>query len=715
MTTTPDLGIPELVQSQANPDITHNEALVLIQALLNGVIDKDLTAPPGSPTEGDAYLINTASPTGAWAGHAYAVAIYWGSAWRFVPGNDDAGSPITMGSRQEGLRVWVRDENRYYVWRNTVGSPLTFAWAVNSDADVFPSVAPGTLFVFEGDSKTADLGTLDPYSEFFANDPASDGIGGVVNVGASGNDLADIESQYAAQVYPYRPGGASNPNGDPAVLSVWIGTNDFYRLVAQGYTDAADYCTDLAAYWQQAVDDGFRVIAWTIDARGDEQSAPVETDRKAINAFIRSSQIPTWIVDPETVTKDYTNTEWWNVDEIHYVENGNYRLAKILTSTLAAGSTALAAPLTHTILEYLQTMTGFVGGLLDNTDGDDFSDEIGAARLNATNVFTGGIQTINNNSGSLPAPSSGFGTVLHTGGADGAVHTWEMDVFGSLAVWRARRANGTNASKTAVTTNDNIFNLSPQGYQTTTGAYATAAGFQTMVTEPWTNTANGSKVRINAAENGATVTGKWDFQGGAWATVATGGNQGNGTFNAVAVYDDGVLLCAPLHMDNPEIHNQAFWDNIVPNRRDVQPAEYGLLDEVLSDPDPLTGKQSIIRPARKVVVRDAIDETTVTKHRTAKRHFDMIAEGFNPNDPASWVERLRTDRAVPGMPTLAEHEKRYPVDPKTGERQAVDKYSIHERTERSALALDYMALVIASLYAEVKELRKRLDAAESRA
>lgn len=126
MTTTPDLGIPELAQAQATPEITHNEALVLIQALLNGVIDKDLTSPPGSPTEGDAYIVG-GSATGAWAGWDDHIAIYWGGSWRVVPGYDDGGSLITIGARQEGLSVYVRDEDLRYTWTQS-GSPATFQW-----------------------------------------------------------------------------------------------------------------------------------------------------------------------------------------------------------------------------------------------------------------------------------------------------------------------------------------------------------------------------------------------------------------------------------------------------------------------------------------------------------------------------------------------------------------------------------------------------------
>ena len=48
------------------------------------VLDRDLTAPPGSPTDGAAYIV-AASPTGAWAGQAGKVAVYRSTltAWEF--------------------------------------------------------------------------------------------------------------------------------------------------------------------------------------------------------------------------------------------------------------------------------------------------------------------------------------------------------------------------------------------------------------------------------------------------------------------------------------------------------------------------------------------------------------------------------------------------------------------------------------------------------
>lgn len=44
------------------------------------VKDRDLATPPGSPANGDTYIV-AGSPTGAWSGHAGKVAVYNGSGW----------------------------------------------------------------------------------------------------------------------------------------------------------------------------------------------------------------------------------------------------------------------------------------------------------------------------------------------------------------------------------------------------------------------------------------------------------------------------------------------------------------------------------------------------------------------------------------------------------------------------------------------------------
>jgi hypothetical protein len=102
MATTPHLGITLLESSQAQKEITVNEALQRIDALLNsGVIDHDLATPPGSPATGDVYIV-AASPTGAWSGKATSIA-YFDQIWRFI-------------TPAEGAMLWVNDENLHVVF-----------------------------------------------------------------------------------------------------------------------------------------------------------------------------------------------------------------------------------------------------------------------------------------------------------------------------------------------------------------------------------------------------------------------------------------------------------------------------------------------------------------------------------------------------------------------------------------------------------------------
>jgi hypothetical protein len=112
MVDTPYLGLPNISSGQSDKSVTHNDALQLIDALLQrGVVDKDLTAPPGSPTDGSAYIVG-ASATGAWSGHDGKIAYYW-SGWQLF---------ITPW---EGLTVWVNDEDSHYVYDGSAWVAIT--------------------------------------------------------------------------------------------------------------------------------------------------------------------------------------------------------------------------------------------------------------------------------------------------------------------------------------------------------------------------------------------------------------------------------------------------------------------------------------------------------------------------------------------------------------------------------------------------------------
>lgn len=99
--TTPRLGAPELVVAQDVPETTVNEQIRFVEQGASRFIvkDKDLATPPGSPSDGDAYIV-ASSPTGAWAGWVGRIAFYM-SGWKSI-------SPI------EGMRAYVQDEDGEY-------------------------------------------------------------------------------------------------------------------------------------------------------------------------------------------------------------------------------------------------------------------------------------------------------------------------------------------------------------------------------------------------------------------------------------------------------------------------------------------------------------------------------------------------------------------------------------------------------------------------
>lgn len=74
----------------------------------DSVIDKDLTAPPGSPTTGDRYLIgldtSAAVATGAWAGQDGNIAEWNGSSWDFTA--PAAGYHVTADDEDDGIYIF---------------------------------------------------------------------------------------------------------------------------------------------------------------------------------------------------------------------------------------------------------------------------------------------------------------------------------------------------------------------------------------------------------------------------------------------------------------------------------------------------------------------------------------------------------------------------------------------------------------------------------
>ncbi len=87
-------NLPYLAVGQAQKEITHNEALIMIDALLHPAVEAELITPPTALDEthaGRCWLVGSGA-SGVWQNKAGQLACWTGNSWRFL-------------IRREGMRV----------------------------------------------------------------------------------------------------------------------------------------------------------------------------------------------------------------------------------------------------------------------------------------------------------------------------------------------------------------------------------------------------------------------------------------------------------------------------------------------------------------------------------------------------------------------------------------------------------------------------------
>ena len=103
---TTHLLLPYILAAQAQKHVTHNEALRILDGLVQlSVLDRDLTSPPGSSADGDRYIVASGA-TGLWAGWDLNIAYRVDGAWtRLVP--------------RPGWLAWIAAEAAFVGWNGS--------------------------------------------------------------------------------------------------------------------------------------------------------------------------------------------------------------------------------------------------------------------------------------------------------------------------------------------------------------------------------------------------------------------------------------------------------------------------------------------------------------------------------------------------------------------------------------------------------------------
>lgn len=155
--TTALLALPFIAANQAQKHVTHNEALLALDALVQmAAQDRDLAVPPVSPSEGERYIV-AAGASGAWAGKENQIAIWQDGVWAFH-------------APQEGWLCWLSDEDGLVVWS---GSAWTQAVSGGGGASLNPAALVGVNATADATNKLS----VKSDAVLFSHDDAAPGTG----------------------------------------------------------------------------------------------------------------------------------------------------------------------------------------------------------------------------------------------------------------------------------------------------------------------------------------------------------------------------------------------------------------------------------------------------------------------------------------------------------------------------------------------------------
>ena len=285
--TSPILALPYLLAAQAQKHVTHNEALQLLDALVQLRVSRfDAETPPLTPAPGAAYALG-ALPTGAWAGQAAQLAVWQGEGWLFIP-------------PQPGWRAWGEDVAELRVWQDGAWTLLGAETqnldqvGVNTSAD--PSnrlavAADASLFSHAGSGHQMKLNKSAPAQT--AALLLQSNWSGRAEIGLLGNDDLDFKlsgdgSSWNTGLTLKATGHAGFGTSSPTAHVEIAGSGSDYLLAADGSGAAfrlgADGNGACEGAWSGGGADYAEWFEW-------EDGNPLDEDRRGLAVVLQGARI----------------------------------------------------------------------------------------------------------------------------------------------------------------------------------------------------------------------------------------------------------------------------------------------------------------------------------------------------------------------------------------------------------------------------------------
>lgn len=187
------LALPMLLPAQAQKHVTHNEALTVLDSLVQLVLEAVGTeTPPASPTAGQTWALG-AVPVGDWTGAAGQLATFQNGGW-------------LMLTPQEGWRGWDKETGEFRVYDGTSWVSVATGGGASPTYQNLPGVGIGASWdatnrlVVSGDAtllNNAGTGHQIKVNKATATDTASllfqTGFSGRAEMGTSGSDDFSIK------------------------------------------------------------------------------------------------------------------------------------------------------------------------------------------------------------------------------------------------------------------------------------------------------------------------------------------------------------------------------------------------------------------------------------------------------------------------------------------------------------------------------------------